>query len=162
MFSKSCSEHIGCSRESVVVSSVRTLSSWDRTPYTPKDIVVHLPELTGETVLVSIATRDINAEIGVFITPKYCGTSCCEFGRPSRPLSDRYSRRLRAGAGTLGRSMPVQGTAGEGDTVDHWRASLILPLGLATATPATPGLKLKPRITRRTRRSRRHPYCLGV
>ena len=48
----------------------RTLSSWDREPYTPKAINVRLPELTGETDLVSIDSRDTNAEIGVFIFPK--------------------------------------------------------------------------------------------
>jgi hypothetical protein len=59
-----------CRRESVVVGRFRTLSFWDRTPYTPKAIFVRLPELTGEIDLVSIASRDINAEIGVFISPK--------------------------------------------------------------------------------------------
>jgi hypothetical protein len=47
-------EHIGCRRESAVLSSVRTISSWDGTPYTLKAIIVRLPELTGETDLVSI------------------------------------------------------------------------------------------------------------
>jgi len=32
--------------------------------------IVRLPELTGETDLVSIDSRDIDAEIGVFIFPK--------------------------------------------------------------------------------------------
>ena len=45
----------------------RTLSSWDGTPYTS---IVRLPELTGEIDPVSVDSRDIDAEIGVFITPK--------------------------------------------------------------------------------------------
>ena len=36
----------------------------------PKAINVRLPNLTGETDLVSISSRDINAEIGAFISPK--------------------------------------------------------------------------------------------
>jgi hypothetical protein len=63
-------EHIGCRRECVVVGGFRILYSRDGTPYTPKDIIVRLPELTGETDLVSIANRDINAEICAFIMPK--------------------------------------------------------------------------------------------
>ena len=59
MFSKSRSEHIGCRRESVEIPD----ASWDGEPYTPKAINVRLPELTGETDLVSIASRDIDAEI---------------------------------------------------------------------------------------------------
>jgi hypothetical protein len=64
------SEHIGCRRESAVLGRFRTLSSWDREPYTTKAIIAHLPELTGEIDLVSITSRDINAEIGAFISPK--------------------------------------------------------------------------------------------
>ena len=51
--------------------------------------------LTVQTVLASITPRVFNAEIDAFMTPKYCGSSCCELGRPSRPSSDRYRRRLR-------------------------------------------------------------------
>ena len=45
-------------------------ASWDGTPYTPKAINVRLPVLTGEIDPVSIDSRDINAKIGAFMTPK--------------------------------------------------------------------------------------------
>jgi hypothetical protein len=36
----------------------------------PKAIIVRLPELTGEIDLVSITSRDVNADNGAFISPK--------------------------------------------------------------------------------------------
>ena len=45
-------------------------ASRDGEPYTPKAIIVRLPELTGEIDPVSITSRDIDAEIGEFMTPK--------------------------------------------------------------------------------------------
>ena len=44
-------------------------ASWGGEPYTTKAIIVHLPELTGESDLVSITSRDIDAEIGVLMMP---------------------------------------------------------------------------------------------
>ena len=70
--------------------------------------------LTALTYLASIAPRDINAEIGAFMTPKFCGSSSRELGHPSRPSSDRYSRRLWGSGSRRECGMSAPGTSWSG------------------------------------------------